>query len=92
MTSNEAVKLTCPFRLKNVVTENAPGGRSIAKHTYATCLGNKCSLWRLARPGESVRLCGGSGSLDECMAAHKITSCEQCLDREGFCAAEGRSV
>lgn len=44
MTSNEAVKLTCPFRLKNVVTENAPGGRSIAKYTYATCLGNKCTL------------------------------------------------
>lgn len=92
MTSTEALNLTCPFRLRNIITENAPGGRTIAKHTYATCLGNKCTLWRLARPGDSGRLCTGSGALEECMTAHNTTKCEQCFDREGFCGAAGRGM
>lgn len=85
MTSNEAAKTTCPLRLKHVVTETAPGGRTIAKYAYAACLGCKCPLWHFARPGDSPRLCGGTGSLDECMVEHSITSCEKCPDREGYC-------
>lgn len=85
MTSNEAVKAPCPFRIKHIISEAGPGGRTIAKCTYETCLGCRCPLWGIARPGDVLRLCAGTGSLDGCMAAHGVTICDKCPDREGYC-------
>ena len=85
MTSNDAGKAPCPFRIKHIISEAMPGGRTLAKYTYETCLGYKCPLWRLAQPGDVPRACSGTGTLDECMTAHSITTCEHCPDREGRC-------
>ncbi len=85
MTSTEANKQPCPFRIRHIVSEAVPGGRTLAKYTYETCLGYRCPLWRLAQPGDVPRPCSGTGTLDECMTAHGISTCEYCPDREGRC-------
>lgn len=86
MTGNEAAKSPCPFRIKHVVSEAGPGGRTIAKYTYETCLGCRCPPWRMARREDVPTLCAGTGTLDECMAAHDVTICDKCPDCEGYCS------
>lgn len=85
MTSNEAVKAPCPYRIRRILSEAVPGGRTSAKYTYECCLGLRCPLWRMACREDVPTLCAGTGTLDECMAAHDVATCDKCPDREGYC-------
>ena len=85
MTSNEAVKAPCPYRIRHILSEAVPGGRTSAKYTYECCLGLLCPLWRMVRREDVPTLCTGTGTLDEYMTAHVVTTCRKCPDREGYC-------
>lgn len=85
MTSNEAGKARCPYRIKHILSEPVPGGRIGAKYVYERCLGCQCPRWRWATFEEMPRRCTGTGTLEECLARHQITDCNVCPDREGYC-------
>lgn len=92
MTRNEAMRATCPYRVKSIRVAYQPSSSKPETYItlYAHCLADVCPKWIDERQSGGAYRCRRADGLtvSECRLRRGITfTCENCLDVYGHCGA-----